>query len=249
MLPYLQVGDLDLGPVSLSPFALLVAVGLAVMALLLRRRGRWLGLDSLAVDTFFWWVVFGGALGGHVLDAVFYTPDAVLRRPWSLLFLWEGQGSFGGFAGAVAGGFLWRRRTGQPLLPYTDALLSVFPIAWIFGRAGCAIIHDHPGVRTSAGNPLAVAYPDGARYDLGLLEMLLAVLISIVVVATWRRRLRPGAYVAMTTLVYAPVRFGLDFLRVGEVRLLGLTPGQYGCVALAAVGLWALRRARRSPAT
>ena len=54
---------------------------------------------------------------------------------------------------------------------------------------------------------------------------------------TWRRRLPLGSYVVATALAYPPVRFAMDFLRIpqsegGDTRYLGLTPAQYGCIAL-----------------
>lgn len=113
-------------------------------------------------------MLIGGFVGGHVLDEVFYHPGEIAKivdghleftRPWSLLFLWEGLSSFGGFTGALFGAFLWRffelrpivamgplelrwfrRRTkNETILPLCDLLLSVFPVAWIFGRAGCSV--------------------------------------------------------------------------------------------------------------
>ena len=47
---------------------------------------------------------------------------------------------------------------------------------------------------------------------------------------------------AVILLMYAPVRFGFDFLRAPDVRFadsryLGLTPAQYGVIALFFVGV------------
>jgi phosphatidylglycerol---prolipoprotein diacylglyceryl transferase len=120
-------------------------------------------------------------------------------------------------------------------------VLAVVPIAWIFGRMGCSVVHDHPGLRAPAWMPLSVAYGPGRadsfgffelrygsvpRYDLGLLEMLFAVCISVVFAATWKKRLR----------------FGLDFLRLddpegGDLRYGSLTPAQWACLALFLMGL------------
>jgi phosphatidylglycerol---prolipoprotein diacylglyceryl transferase len=138
----------------------------------------------------------------------------------------------------------------------------VFPVAWVFGRMGCAVVHDHPGLRAGAWMPLAVAYGPGpvesygffelrhgnvARYDLGLLEMLFAVLVSIAFAATWKKRLPVGWYVAVLPIVYAPVRFALDFLRLddpagGDLRYGRLTPAQWACIALLLGGLFLYSR-------
>ncbi len=50
----------------------------------------------------------------------------------------------------------------------------------------------------------------------------------------------------MTSLAYAPVRFAMDFLRIrggdgADPRYAGLTPAQWECMALFALGLYMLR--------
>ena len=52
------------------------------------------------------------------------------------------------------------------------------------------------------------------------------------------RKPRPiGFFIAVICLLYAPARFAMDFLRVEDVRHLGLTPGQYAALALVFIGL------------
>ena len=285
MIPYVHVYDLRIGPLAIHPFGLLVAIGVMVGVELAKRRGRTVGLPTAELMSFIGWMLVAGFLGGHVLDAAFYHPREVLQQPWSLLYLWAGLSSFGGFIGAIAGVTLWKFyelrpafdlgpwisivrpvRRAQPatILPYCDAILSVFPVAWVFGRLGCSVVHDHPGVATHAWMPLAVAYGPGPvesyaffelrfgdtpRYDLGLLEMLFALLVSIVFALTWKKRLKIGWYAAALPLIYAPVRFGLDFLRLddpdgGDMHYAGLTPAQWACAALLGAGLFLSTRLR-----
>jgi phosphatidylglycerol:prolipoprotein diacylglycerol transferase len=90
------------------------------------------------------------------------------------------------------------------------------------------------------------------RYDLGLLEMLFAVIVAAAFALTWKRRLPVGWYAATLAIVYAPVRFGLDFLRVddpdgGDLRYAGLTPAQWACVALFGTGVFLYARLWRAP--
>src|SRR5205823_12801881 len=114
-------------------------------------------------------------LGGHMLDQVFYHWPEFVKRPWSIFILWEGLSSFGGFVGALIGIVLWKYFEAQPLmrlpvgtvskykkrdmpipiLPFADLILSVFPVAWVFGRAGCSVVHDHPGAKAPIGTLLA----------------------------------------------------------------------------------------------
>jgi phosphatidylglycerol:prolipoprotein diacylglycerol transferase len=50
-------------------------------------------------------------------------------------------------------------------------------------------------------------------------------------------------------VLYAPFRFAADFLRIVDVRYGGLTPGQWGCIALALGGAAILIVRRGAPAT
>ncbi|MEB2311611.1 MAG: prolipoprotein diacylglyceryl transferase [Sorangiineae bacterium] len=260
LIPFIQIPDLVLipqgrfgsgfppVPFSIKPFGTLVAIAVYLGAYLAIREGKRRGLSERALTSFIFWVVVAGFVGGHVLDTLFYYPGRVLSDPASLLRLWDGLSSFGGFIGALCGVMLWKWRYRVGVLPYADVVASAFPAAWVFGRAGCAVAHDHPGLRSAAW--FAVQYPDGGRFDLGLYEMLLTIPLAIVFLLL-RRKPRPwGFYLAVMSIAYAPVRFGLDFLRARDVevpdeRYLGLTPAQWACFGLLAVGVTLLLRARR----
>ncbi len=254
LIPYLQLPDLVLVPqgsfgkfpplpISIKPFGVLVASGVYLGGYLAVRHARRLGLDERALLSFTLWVVGAGFIGGHVLDTIFYYPERVLSDPLSLLRLWDGLSSFGGFVGGATGALLWRLRRGVPILPFSDILASIFPLSWVFGRAGCTLAHDHPGMRSELW--FAVRYPSGARFDLGLYEMICTIPLAIAFLVL-RRKPRPwGFYLGAMALSYAPWRFALDFLRARDVaiadpRYAGLTPAQWACFALLIFGAWRL---------
>jgi phosphatidylglycerol:prolipoprotein diacylglycerol transferase len=245
VLPYFEQPVVSIGPIDLYAFGAIVAVAVMVGIELVQWRAPKVGLEPDVVRSFALWIVGAGFVSAHLFDALWYHPMEVLASPASLLQLTGGFSSFGGFLGALGGAFAWRARTRREILPLIDVTLSVFPIAWAIGRLGCTVAHDHPGIPTSAANPLAFAFPDGPRWDLGFLEMLFSAGLSIVCVFFWRRRRPLGTYVALTATTYAPVRFALDFLREsadanGDARYGDLTPAQWWCLVLFVVGLGAL---------
>jgi phosphatidylglycerol:prolipoprotein diacylglycerol transferase len=129
-------------------------------------------------------------------------------------------------------------------MPYADSLAYGLAFGWLFGRLGCFTAHDHPGRFSHFF--LAVQYPEGARHDLGLEEALWALGMSLLFLLLSRRRQPLGLYVSLLSIGYAPVRFGLDFLRVTDLpgsdpRYFGLTPAQYGTFFVLAAGLACLR--------
>jgi phosphatidylglycerol:prolipoprotein diacylglycerol transferase len=227
----------------------LVASGVYVGAYLAVKQGRKLGMDEKALISLIFWSVGMGFVGAHVLDVVFYYPERLLRDPLSLFHLWDGLSSFGGFCGAFIGALLWKLRYQQPVLPYIDVVGSAFPLAWVFGRSGCSIAHDHPGLRSELW--FAVQYPRGGRFDLGLYEMWLSIPIAITFLIL-RKKARPwGYYTGLACVAYAPSRFGLDFLRASDVksadpRYAGFTPAQWACFGLLMFGVWLLWNALES---
>lgn len=241
MIPYIELPPIQVGPVTLHPFGLLAAFAAVLGTKMAQRRARKLHADETALNTLIGWILVGGLAGAHLFERVLYRPTELVERPWTLFYFWDGLSSAGGFVGATVAAVLWKRirDKNRPLLPFADIILSILPIPWIFARAGCAVVHDHPGISASANNWLAIAYPDGPRYDLGLLEMLLALVLSVAVATNWHRVRPVGWYVAIVSLVYAPARFALDFLRAVELdpRYGGLTPAQWACLPLFVFGI------------
>ncbi|HYQ17783.1 MAG TPA: prolipoprotein diacylglyceryl transferase family protein [Polyangiaceae bacterium] len=242
--------DFPPSAISIKPFGALVAIGVYLGAHLTLQRARRLGLDERAMGSFIASVVGYGFVGGHVLDELFYYPQRLVDDPWSIFKLWDGLSSFGGFVGAVIGMLIWRARSRVPVLPYADNVMAMLPVGWFFGRAGCATAHDHPGLLSDSW--LAVQYPGGARFDLGLLEMLLTVPLALAFLWLAKKPRPWGFFSALACICYAPLRFALDFLREhdnvpGDLhgaidpRYFYLTPAQWECFGMLAFGILLLR--------
>ncbi len=250
MIPYLDIATFTLAGQTFHTFGLLVAIGCIVGHAVGLRRHQALGLGPAKVFDVFTLAVYGaGFTLGHVLDVVMYRPHAIVEDPWVLVRLNQGLSSFGGVFGAVVGGLTYLHVKRLDKWVWADLCTYAFPFAWLFGRAGCAVAHDHKGRLTDSA--LAVRFPDGARYDLGLVEFALTPLLMAVVVTVARRDRRPGMISAALAVVYALMRFPLDFLRAtdlpgdeGDPRYGGLTPGQWASVGTLLFGVWLYRKAR-----
>jgi phosphatidylglycerol:prolipoprotein diacylglycerol transferase len=260
LIPYVKVPELTIGPVPLHAFGLLVATGVVVGTYLATWRARRRGFDLELLNSFITWMLVVGFICGHVLDEIFYHPDEIVRDPLSLFKLWAGLSSFGGLTGALIGIILWKyfdyipygtpggwgfvkNAKPRPIMPFADLILSVYPVAWCFGRSGCSSVHDHPGDVAGANAFLAVEFPNAnpnfsgppgeshvwgpihfvegklihghfPRYDLGLLELLFTIILAAIIATTWNKKTLTGTYIVVTSLAYAPVRFAMDFLRI-----------------------------------
>jgi phosphatidylglycerol---prolipoprotein diacylglyceryl transferase len=284
VLPFVFIDESKLGPFHVYGVACMLgffAWDWAVMRQATRR-----GLDRHDFRALTIWVLATGAFFAWWIDAVFYHPPG--RSVVSTLFAFQGFSSVGGIVGATVGGLAWRalwigkkdgklrivrREAPMAMLPVADVIVSTWPIGWAFGRLGCALIHDHVGVRVAPGtigSLFAVGFPRGpddgvhhalgpihvitggseVRFDLGLLEFLVLAAIAIGFALTWKRDLRLGTRTIAGCLAYGPVRFGLDFLRehdgpTADLRHAGLTFAQYFSVAIVVLAFVLLARRGR----
>ena len=154
-------GPVDIGPWTIKPFGTLVATGVYLGILLANRHARRRELNTEAFARFIFWVMVFAFVIGHILDSIFYHPSQVIQDPLSLLKIWAGLSSFGGFAGSCIGIFAFKYKFRvKHIMPFSDTFGVAFPAAWVFGRFGCAIVHDHPGLPSRLW--FAVKYTDGS---------------------------------------------------------------------------------------
>ena len=207
------------------------------------------------------------ALGLYFPEQLRSDPFALLRL-WEHLSSFGGI--LGGLLGVLL--YLWRHGrafTSRTRWMYLDVVAFVFAISLLIGRVACTIAHDHPGritrlpvgislhsesarayitdVYAVAGRaselPPAAALADLAFHDLGWYELLYLAIVVVPVMMWLDRRPRPpGTFVAAFAGLYMPVRFALDFLRVGDATYAGLTPAQWVALPLLIFVPFALRR-------
>ncbi len=247
MIPYFEQPILTIGPVSIYAFGALIGIGIFVGYLLIRRRAYNTGLDPVVAERMILWILIAGFIAAHLFDRIAYFPAETLSDPLSLLRIWDGTSSFGGFLGAAAGALLFFKysKTWPERWQYLDLIAYVFPAGWAIGRTGCFVAYDHPGIQTSFF--LGQVYSDGiARHNLGFEEALYTLLIAAVFLALGRGKTRPGGfYTGLLCLLYAPGRFLLDFLRIEDATYFGLTPGQYVSILILFIGAFILRNSYR----
>ncbi|HNQ66076.1 MAG TPA: prolipoprotein diacylglyceryl transferase [Smithella sp.] len=244
MLPDIKTVELfRIGVLHISPFGVLAATGILTGRALALHRAKQAGIPEEDMDDALLYTLLSAFFFAHIAEAVFYHPDQIMRQgPVYLLKFWKGLSSFGGFFGGLFGFmfFVYRRKIRSPLL-FAECILQGLVLGWIFGRLGCTIIFDHPGQLSDFF--LAFQQPGGARHNLGFYEFLLTLLVLFpVTLVLHRLQARPGSYTAAVLILYTPVRFFLDFLRLdaaqnGDIRYGALTPGQYGSMILFVLGV------------
>jgi phosphatidylglycerol:prolipoprotein diacylglycerol transferase len=245
MIPFFDGHLFDVAGIPIHMFGVLVAMGVILGDRIVVRRGVERGLEDKDVKFLNARIVIVGFIVAHLVSVIFYFPERIKESPLILLNVWAGLSSFGGFLGALLAFLYYTRKEKIPALPYADAVALGLAVVWIFGRTGCFTAHDHPGLHTTFF--LAVRYPDGPRHDLGLDELLFTIVMTAILFAYAKKPRVPGRVIGLFATMYAPVRFGLDFLRARDVerpdeRYANLTPAQWACLATIGVGVWLLVR-------
>lgn len=257
MIPYRTYPEVDLGPVSLHTFGLLVALGILVGSLVMLRHGRRLGLDTDDLSRMAFWVVVLGLVGARVMF-VFTHASSFADRPLGVFAVWEGGLQFsGGFLAAAAVLAWWFRRHPRiPRLALLDGVVLGLVPGLAIGRIGCYLVGEHLGGPTSF--PLAVHYlggvtregpiPIGASiHNTSLYELLLLWPLFGALLWLRRRGARPGSLLVAFLLGYGIQRFATDFLRAYDRTALGLTGAQWMCLGLILAGMLLLGRLRAGP--
>jgi phosphatidylglycerol---prolipoprotein diacylglyceryl transferase len=224
-LPYWEFGPWTLienvpvvnGPLQIHSFGLLVAIGLiAALTAGSWRAEKKLGVSGEEFQNFgIFLIIFGWAFS-HVFNVVFYEPHLLAEDPLVLFKVWGSISSYGGLLGGIIAVFIWKwTHKDMDLWMWADHAAWTLPVAWFFGRMGCASVHDHPGAIAPQGWPLAFEWPDGMlRHDLGFYEMWWWAIIVAAVFILDRKPRPKGFFLGVVFMMYAPVRFMLDFMRV-----------------------------------
>jgi phosphatidylglycerol---prolipoprotein diacylglyceryl transferase len=257
LIPYFNAHLFDVFGLPIHLFGVLVAIGVMVGDRVVVAEGAKRGLEARDTKFLNARIVIGGFIVAHLVSVIFYFPERIKENPLVLLNIWAGLSSFGGFLGALIAFVYYTKKENIPRLLYADSVALGLSVGWIFGRTGCFTAHDHPGRHTSFF--LSVNYPAqtatdfaGPRLDLGLDELLCTIVMAAILFAYARKPRPPGHLIGLACLMYAPIRFGLDFLRATDVarpdlRYAGLTPAQWACLATFGLGV-RLMAARPRPA-
>lgn len=263
-IPFLRPGSIDIGPLELQPFGILVALGVVLGAHLMRRWGETHDLDDDHIRSLVGWLVVCGFIGAHLFDVLAYQNDKLADDPILLLKIWAGISSYGGFIGGAFGFFYYVIRHKLPMGRYADVAIWGLTVAFTFGRLGCTLVHDHIGaytedffLATNYTQEIITKYgfgnlEPGLHHNLGFYEFLYMLLLCGFMYGLSRWKSRPhGLLAAAVGTAYAPVRFFLDFLRVNrdaDPRYFGLTFAQWMSLVLFAAGVYVIIRILQKPA-
>jgi prolipoprotein diacylglyceryl transferase len=242
--------QIDIGPLSIHYYGVLIGIGALLAIALGRRRYAALGGDPDLVDRVGVVAVFAGLLGARGAYVITHS-GLFVDRPLAVLFLWEGGlAFFGGLAVGVGVGVWYARRLGMPITATVDAILPGLPLAQAIGRWGNYFNQELYGTPTTLPWALEVEparrVPEYAEFatfhPTFLYESLLNLCLVAVLLWVDRTRLRQGSIVWVYLAGYGFIRFWVELLRTDTTfRLLGLSRNNWVALLVFLLGLAGLR--------
>jgi len=246
MIPYYTQPVLSLGPFQIHAFGVLAATAVVVGGRVILRRAHCQGIPLEQMFRFCFWVYISAMVGAFLSKTVLEDFHGFLADPGRIFRMSVGVRSVGGISCGFLAGVAWCRYHRLSLfesMRRLDIIAYAMPTGWMIGRLGCALAHDHRGFASTSW--IAVGFPEGPRYDLGLIEFLFLIGMVIAFLLLDRKPRPVGFFFGLYGVVYGGFRIWLDTLHQQPARF-------YGGAAGVVVGLvgWAIMLAlQRSRAT
>lgn len=227
----LTMRGLEIGPLELRWYAVMILSGLLAGILLAQREAKRLGEDPVHVLDIAVLGTVSGLIGARTYHVVDRWNEVFVHDPVTVFFIWRGGlGIFGAVAGAALAlaAYVWwinrSARAGKPgakpmnVLRWFDIGAPAFLLGQGIGRWGNFFNQELFGPPTDLpwGIPIAL-YPGVRFHPLFLYESLLSLLGVVVILYLGRRfahRLRVGDTLLMYFMWYPAERFVLEFLRI-----------------------------------
>jgi phosphatidylglycerol---prolipoprotein diacylglyceryl transferase len=240
--------EIDLGPVTLQSFGLMLGVAFLCSGLLAKRYLVELGHPAdWAYEMVFAALVGGivGARGWAIVENWDEAKDDLLGA----IFSGTGLVFYGGALGGALAVALWAWRRGVFGPRMFDVAAPSLAVGYAVGRIGCQLAGDGDYGKRWDG-PWAMAYPDGTVpttervHPTPVYETLTMLLVTWVL---WRlrHRLPPGALFGLWLLLAGTERFLVEFIRRNDRVVAGLTVAQLFSLAMIAGGVAWLAWVRR----
>jgi phosphatidylglycerol:prolipoprotein diacylglycerol transferase len=232
-----------IGGFEITSFGVMLAVAALVGLWLFGRELQRSRLPLDATDAGIVGVV-GGLLGAKLLWTIEHAAEASVPE---LLFSRGGLSWYGGLMGGLSAGLAYIAFKTWPIVPILAAATPALAFGHLIGRIGCFLVGDDYG--TPSTLPWAVAFPKGLPpttvpvHPTQLYEVIGLGLLGWCLMR-WRRHGISDAIVLGRYLVAAgALRFVIEFIRVNQRILLGLSIAHLLSIAAIGAGSAVLLRA------
>lgn len=235
---------LQLGPFEIRYYGIIYALGflLAYYILNLYRKKGKLNITKDDLDNYIFYLVIGVVVGARLAHVVFWDPIYYLNNPLRILMLWKGGMAFhGGLAGAIIVSYYFCKKRGISFARLADILIVPTTFILALGRIANFINGELVGTVTNVSWCVKYQSIDGCRHPYQLYAALKRLIIFGILLLLNKKEHKDGFLFWIFILLTGFGRFFLDFFRE-DVRLLGLSVGQYFSLAMVIAGVYVLVR-------
>ncbi len=224
-IPSPSSGTLEIGPLKLNAYGLMIALGVVAAVWLAGRRLEQRGIGKRDdISEMALWAVPAGVIGARLYHVV-TDWSRFSDSPGDIVKIWEGGlGIWGGIALGVIVGLWVFKRKGLPIALTLTCVTPALPLAQSIGRWGNWWNQELFGKPTDLPWALEVSsdtavkageLPGTTFHPTFLYESIGCLLIAVVLVLIDRRvKLRPGLLFFVYTAMYTFMRFFVEGLRV-----------------------------------
>jgi phosphatidylglycerol---prolipoprotein diacylglyceryl transferase len=259
LLAYLRYNPLvriEIGPVSISPHGLGIAIGFLLGSFVFLKWCREAGLTDDQVYSLVNRAAVGSIIGARVAYVINHPAD--FSNPLEIFAVWKGGISLlGGIAGAVLAGVPKIRTEGLSFWKVMDLAVPCVAMGIVVGRIGDLVIADHLGKpthfflgyvcpRVQTGSP-CLAPPGQAVHQPALYDLFSASLLLVLLLLLRRKPHYDGFLTMAFGAWYGAGRFIEDFFRIDVTHGTGLTGSQWTALTVCSLCLFGLLVKRDTP--
>ena len=243
-----------IGSFPINTYGVFLAIAFLCGILITARLGERDGLPRERVYDLCLWMLLASLIGSKVL--MLFTEPEYRENPLGLLsldFLRSGGVFYGGLLGAILAGYFLMKRYQLPFWKTADACAPGIAIGNFFGRQGCFAAGCCWGKPTSLpwgvqfselGHEITGVPIDQHLHPTQLYESFAMLLVFFFLLWLHKRKRFSGQVVLVYGLLYATIRFAVEFVRddprgdiLGLTTLTGLSTSQMISLVIGIVAL------------
>lgn len=227
MIPWFQIEQIHIGPLTIQVWGLLVSIGFVAGSFAAFREAKRKEIKPEVIWDLLVLILLGSLIGARLFHIIEYFGDYV-KNPLNAFRIDEGgMAFFGGFFGAFLFSIIYVYGKKLSVLKIADTIAPALAAGYIFGRMGCVMIRDHIGKITDF--VFGIQTPEGViRHEPSSYEVIFNGIMLFAGLWFLRKKIKTDGILSIIFLGwFLTVRFITDFFRstdlpISDPRYLGL---------------------------